>query len=351
VIEATTLTRRFGRLTAVDAVSFRAAPGVVTGFLGPNGAGKTTTLRLLTTFLAPTSGRATVAGFDIVERPLEVRRRVGYLCENAPLPAELRVGEYLRLRAELKGLDRAGARRAVGRELERLALGRVERRLAGQLSRGFRQRVGLADALLADPPVLVLDEPTISLDPDQVRRVRALLRELAAERTVFLSTHLLAEAERICGSLVIVARGRVVAAGTPAEIAERHGGQGEIVVRVGKVPAGCDVAAVLGKLAAFAQIHVHGLAPAPGTDPAPEPEHERDRVHIHVHDHDDEDVLPRVVKALVEAGVEVREAGRGKATLERVFLDLTAERDSGSGIRDSGEEPASDSRTPTEGAG
>jgi ABC-2 type transport system ATP-binding protein len=335
VIEATTLTRRFGRLTAVDAVSFRAAPGVVTGFLGPNGAGKTTTLRLLTTFLAPTSGRATVAGFDVVEQPLEVRRRVGYLCENAPLPAELRVGEYLRLRAELKGLDRAGARRAVGREVERLALGRVERRLAGQLSRGFRQRVGLADALLADPPVLVLDEPTISLDPDQVRRVRELLRELAAERTVFLSTHLLAEAERICGSLVIVARGRVVAAGTPAEIAERHGGGGEIVVRVGRVPEGCEVARIVGEAIGEEPLPNRGLQPAAGEQETDEHEHERGYVRVRVHDHDNEDVLPRVVKALVEAGVEVREVGRGRATLESVFLGLTAERDSGLGIRDS----------------
>jgi ABC-2 type transport system ATP-binding protein len=333
VIEAAALTKRFGRLTAVDGVSFRAEPGVVTGFLGPNGAGKTTTLRLLTTFLAPTSGRATVAGFDILERPLEVRRRVGYLCENAPLPAELRVGEYLRLRAELKGLDRAGARRAVGRELERLDLGTVERRLAGQLSRGFRQRVGLADALLADPPVLVLDEPTISLDPDQVRRVRDLLRELAAERTVFLSTHLLGEAERICGSLVIVARGRVVAAGTPDEIARRHGKEGEIVVRVGKTPEGCEVSAVVGRAIGPARVTVHGTAPAPGPDPAPEPAHGSGfgfgfglglGLHVHVHE-DGEDLAPRVVKALVEAGVEVREVGRGKATLESVFLALTSE--------------------------
>jgi len=211
--------RDFGRVRAVDGVSFTAAPGTVTGFLGPNGAGKTTTLRLLTTFLVPTAGTATVAGFDVLRAPLEVRRRIGYLPENAPLPGELRVGEYLRLRAEVKGIARDRTSRAIGEALERLELGPVERRLVGNLSRGYRQRVGLADALLGDPPVLILDEPTSNLDPDQVRRVRELLRELARERTVFVSTHLLAEAERVCGALVIVAGGRVVATGTPEEIA------------------------------------------------------------------------------------------------------------------------------------
>ena len=221
MIEARGLTRDFGRTRAVDGVSFSAVPGVVTGFLGPNGAGKTTTLRLLTTFLAPSAGTAVVAGFDVLRAPLEVRRRVGYLPENAPLPGELRVGEYLRLRADVKGLPRGRVGRVVGEALERFTLASVERRLVGQLSRGYRQRVGLADALLGDPPVLILDEPTSNLDPDQVRRVRELLRELARERTVFVSTHLLAEAERLCGALVIVAGGRVVAAGTPAEIADR----------------------------------------------------------------------------------------------------------------------------------
>ncbi|MBN1769935.1 MAG: ABC transporter ATP-binding protein [Deltaproteobacteria bacterium] len=222
MIEARGLTRDFGRVRAVDDVSFTAAPGTVTGFLGPNGAGKTTTLRLLTTFLAPTAGTATVAGFDVLRSPLDVRRRVGYLCENAPLPGELRVVEYLRLRAEVKGIPRDRVRGALGAALERLELGSVARRLVGNLSRGYRQRVGLADALLGDPPVLILDEPTTNLDPDQVRRVRELLRELARERTVFVSTHLLAEAERTCGALVIVAGGRVVATGTPEEIARRH---------------------------------------------------------------------------------------------------------------------------------
>ncbi len=245
MIEARALTRRFGDVTAVDAATFRAEPGVVTGFLGPNGAGKTTTLRLLTTFLAPTSGTALVAGCDVLREPLAVRRRIGYLCENAPLPPELRVGEYLRVRADMKGLDRASARRAVATAFERLELGRVERRPIGALSRGYRQRVGLADALLGDPPVVILDEPTNSLDPDQVRRVRELLRELAAERTVFVSTHLLAEAERLCGALVVIAAGRIAATGTPADIAARHGAGERIAVRVGRVPEGCDVGEVL----------------------------------------------------------------------------------------------------------
>ncbi|MBI5488421.1 MAG: ABC transporter ATP-binding protein [Deltaproteobacteria bacterium] len=228
MIEARALSRVFGDAVALDGASFRAEPGAVTGFLGPNGAGKTTTLRLLSTFLVPTSGTAVVAGFDVRERPLEVRRRVGYLCENAPLPVELRAGEYLRVRAALKGLDRAGARRAVGEGLERLALADVERRLIGELSRGYRQRVALADALLGDPPVLLLDEPTNSLDPEQVGAVRELLRELATTRTVFVSTHLLGEAERLCGALVVVAGGRVVATGSPGELAGTAGGSLEL---------------------------------------------------------------------------------------------------------------------------
>ena len=228
MIEAQELSRVFGDVVALDGASFRAEPGVVTGFLGPNGAGKTTTLRLLSTFLLPTSGTARVAGHDVRARPLAVRRSIGYLCENAPLPPELRVGEYLRFRAGLKDLDRAASRRAVGAGLERLGLTDVERRLIGELSRGYRQRVALADALLGDPPVLLLDEPTNSLDPDQVRVVRGLLRELAATRTVFVSTHLLGEAERLCGALVVVAAGRVVATGTPAELAATADGSLEL---------------------------------------------------------------------------------------------------------------------------
>lgn len=227
MIEARQLRRDFGRLRAVNDVSFTALPGTVTGFLGPNGAGKTTTLRLLTTFLAPTAGTATVAGFDVVRQPLEVRRRIGYLPENTPLPGELRVIEYLRVRAEVKGVPRGRVRAAIDDVVDRLSLGDVQRRLIGQLSLGYRQRVGLADTLLGNPPVLILDEPTSHLDPEQASRVRELLRDLGRQRTVFVSTHLLAEAERTCGALVILAGGRVVATGTPEEIAKRYGAVAE----------------------------------------------------------------------------------------------------------------------------
>src|SRR6185312_1863734 len=194
---------------AVDGVSFGVGKGEIVGLLGPNGAGKTTTMRLLTTYLPPTSGRASLAGHDVLDEPLEVRRRVGYLPENVPLYVEMRVREFLRFRARLKDVSRSGLRRAVAEVVARCRLDEVENRIIGQLSRGFRQRVGLADALLHDPPILILDEPTSGLDPIQILEVRALIRELGARHTILLSTHILPEVEAVCGRVIIIARGRI----------------------------------------------------------------------------------------------------------------------------------------------
>jgi ABC-2 type transport system ATP-binding protein len=209
MIQVVRLSRRFGSFKAVDGLGFEVGKGEIVGLLGPNGAGKTTTMRMLTTYLSPTSGRASLAGFDVLDEPLEVRRRVGYLPENVPLYVEMRVREFLRFRARLKDVPRSRLRRAVGEVIDRCRLEEVEDRIIGQLSRGFRQRVGLAEALVHDPPILILDEPTSGLDPLQILEVRKLIRELGDRHTVLLSTHILPEVEAICGRVIIIARGRI----------------------------------------------------------------------------------------------------------------------------------------------
>jgi len=209
MIQLVRLSRRFGSFKAVDGLSFAVGKGEIVGLLGPNGAGKTTTMRMLTTYLTPTSGRASLAGFDVLDESLEVRRRVGYLPENVPLYTEMRVREFLRFRARLKDVPRSKLRRAVSEVIDRCRLEEVENRIIGQLSRGFRQRVGLAEAMVHDPPILILDEPTSGLDPLQILEVRKLIRELGDRHTILLSTHILPEVEAVCGRVIIIARGRI----------------------------------------------------------------------------------------------------------------------------------------------
>ncbi len=218
MIRVTDLTKKFANRTAVDAVSFEVQRGEIVGFLGPNGAGKTTTMRMLAGFLAPTSGHAEIAGFDIAERSLEVRRRIGYLPETIPLYPEMRIVEYLDYRCRLKGVPRATRGRHIDEALERCGLADVRTRIVGQLSKGYRQRVGLADALVHKPAILILDEPTAGLDPNQIRDVRALIRELGREHTIILSTHILPEVEMVCGRVVIISGGKVLAQDTPAAL-------------------------------------------------------------------------------------------------------------------------------------
>jgi ABC-2 type transport system ATP-binding protein len=209
MIQVDRLSRRFGSFKAVDGVSFEVGGGEVVGLLGPNGAGKTTTMRMLTTYLTPTSGRAALAGHDVLDEPLEVRRKLGYLPESVPLYGEMRVHEFLRFRAKLKDVPRSRLRRAVADVVARCRLDEVENRIVGQLSRGFRQRVGLAEALLHDPPILIFDEPTSGLDPIQILEVRSLIRELGTRHTILLSTHILPEVEAVCTRVIIIARGRI----------------------------------------------------------------------------------------------------------------------------------------------
>lgn len=218
MIEVTALGKAYGPRVALQDVSFTVGKGEIVGFLGPNGAGKTTTMRILTGFLPATTGEAKVAGFDVFEAPMEVKRRVGYLPETPPLYPELTVGDYLAFCAELRGLYGTGRLVKVGQVMEKVGLRGWEARILGSLSKGYRQRVGLAQALIHDPPVLILDEPTSGLDPVQVGGMRDLVRELSGSHTVILSTHILSEVESLCPRAVIIDRGRLIADGTLTEL-------------------------------------------------------------------------------------------------------------------------------------
>jgi gliding motility-associated transport system ATP-binding protein len=209
MIQVERLSKRYGPVRAIDRISFQVGRGEIVGFLGPNGAGKTTTMRVLTTFLPPTSGRARLAGHDVLDEALAVRRKVGYLPENVPLYNEMRVREFLDFRARLKDVPRARRRAAIDGVVTRCGIEEVETKIIGHLSRGFRQRVGLAEAMVHDPDILILDEPTASLDPIQIREVRALIRELGERHTILLSTHIMSEVEAVCGRVILIVQGRI----------------------------------------------------------------------------------------------------------------------------------------------
>jgi ABC-2 type transport system ATP-binding protein len=232
MIQVRNLTKRYGPVLAVDDVSFDVDEGGVTGFLGPNGAGKTTTIRILSCYQPATSGTATVGGFDVFSHSIEVRRRVGYLPESAPLYPEMRTREYLSFRARLRGMGPSERASAIRRVSERCWLGEFIDRPIGHLSKGMRQRVGLADALLHDPPVLILDEPTVGLDPNQIRETRHLIQDLGAHHTVLLSSHILHEVEQTCTKAIIIAGGRIVASGSPRELREQFAARGRVVAEV-----------------------------------------------------------------------------------------------------------------------
>jgi ABC-2 type transport system ATP-binding protein len=218
MIAVENLTKYYGEYPAVRGISFEVPRGRVVGFLGPNGAGKSTTMRILAGYLTPTSGRATIAGHDVFSSPIAARRNIGYMPESCPLYPELRVEEYLKFRAGLKGLGWGTRRKRMEYVLERCWLKDVRRQLIGTLSKGYRQRVGLADALLADPPVLILDEPTAGLDPTQIRETRKLIRELGTQHTMLLSTHILSEVEMTCDTVIVIYQGQVAEQGSLADV-------------------------------------------------------------------------------------------------------------------------------------
>ena len=232
MIEVSNLTKRYAGRTAVDDISFTVAPGEIVGLLGPNGAGKSTTMRVLSGFMPATSGTVRVAGFDVFHDSDEARRHIGYMPENNPLYPEMRVREYLKFRARLKGLGWRRSRERVTTVMEQCGLGDVGRRVIGQLSKGYRQRVGLADALVHEPDLVILDEPTIGLDPHQIRSVRALIKNLAGKHTVLISTHILPEVEMMCGRVLIMFNGRVLASDTPENLQRRMAGGSQVIAEI-----------------------------------------------------------------------------------------------------------------------
>ncbi len=261
MIRADHLSKRFGHLHAVRDVSFQVEKGEILGFIGPNGAGKTTTMRMLTGFIPASEGRAEVAGFDVFESPMEVRRRVGYLPETPPLYRELSIGEYLRFVAEIRGISRSQQIAAVGRVMEQVGLAGWESRIVGSLSKGYRQRVGLAQAIIHDPPVLILDEPSSGLDPAQVAGMRDFVRQLAQDRTVILSTHILTEVEQLCSRVVLINGGQILADEGIDEI-RRHAGGG---VRYRIELGGADPESIPAQVGALAEVEqVQPLPPQDG---------------------------------------------------------------------------------------
>jgi len=302
MIEAQSLVRRYGDFTAVDGISFAVGEGEIVGMLGPNGAGKTTTIRMITGFLPPTSGKVTVAGKDLFESPREARRQVGYLPENVALYNEMRVEEYLAYRARLEGLSRAETREAIGNAVDRCLLTEVRRQILGTLSKGYRQRVGLATAILHRPRVLVLDEPTVGLDPKQIIAIRELIRELGRERTLLLSTHILPEVELLCHRVMIIDRGRIVVEGTPESLRESWVGNPGLRVTLKGAPA--EAAEALGQIEGVLEVRSLGEG-------------------LVVEHKAGTDVREEVFRAAVERGWVLLELARERATLEDVFVRLT----------------------------
>jgi ABC-2 type transport system ATP-binding protein len=311
MIKVENLTKRYAGVTALNGLSFEVQRGEIVGFLGPNGAGKSTTMRILTGFIPASSGRVEVAGLDVFENSLEVRERVGYMPENNPLYTDMRVSEYLKFRSKLKGLPRGERKERIPEVLEMCGLTDVSHRIIGHLSKGYRQRVGLADALLAEPDLLILDEPTIGLDPVQIRQVRQLIKGLGKRHTILLSTHILPEVEMTCNRVIIIHHGRILASDTPDNLMKTLHAGGLIQVEV-RGP-GSEVQAKLRMIEGVESISAKlledgcvrvALTPKPGVDPR-----------------------EKIYQAVATNGWALRELTRTRTTLEDIFVQITHEED------------------------
>jgi ABC-2 type transport system ATP-binding protein len=304
------LTKRYARNTAVDHISFEIQKGQIVGFLGPNGAGKTTTMRMLTCFLPPTAGTATVAGFDVLEEPMEVKKRIGYLPETPPLYPEMMTGEYLSFVGSLKGLRGAELKQRIDYVSERCAIADVRNKQLGKLSKGYRQRVGLAQAIIHNPDVLILDEPTSGLDPKQINETRDLIKSLAGDHTIILSTHILSEVEQICQLVIIISKGKLVATDTVDNLQGR--GAESVFVEVAARNGALDETAVqarIGKVSGVSRIVLKQKQPTHST--------------FEVETQKDHFVRGDLARAIVESGWDLNELRSAAVSLEEVFLELT----------------------------
>ena len=307
------LTRRYARTVAVNQISFSVDKGQIVGFLGPNGAGKTTTMRMLTCFLPPTSGTATVAGFDVLEQSLEVRRRIGYLPESPPLYPDMETREYLRFVGRLKGLSGEDLDRRVDYVMGRCNVADVKNKLLGKLSKGYKQRVGLAQAIVHNPDVLILDEPTAGLDPKQINETRDLIKDLAGEHTIILSTHILPEVEQTCQQVIIINKGRLVATDSVANLQGRARGAESTILE-----AGAPLGGVLD-----VRLVEQTLAQVPGVTSVTVKQQDSGRAVFETESRKGEMKRSDLARAVIAAGWELNELRPGAVSLEEIFLRLT----------------------------
>jgi ABC-2 type transport system ATP-binding protein len=314
LIEVVGLTKAFGAVRAVDAVTFSVAKGEILGFLGPNGAGKTTTMRILTGYLPATSGTARVAGFDVFEQSLEVRRRIGYLPENPPLYPNMTVRSYLDFVARIKGVPPAERKKRVDAAMEMTNISDRRDDLIKRLSRGYRQRVGLAQALVHNPDVIILDEPTVGLDPKQIIEVRRLIKSLAGTHTIILSTHILPEVGMTCDRVVIINKGKIAAVDTPANLTAQLKGSERVLLQL-RLPAGLDAPALRRQLEG-----IDGTRSV-----AFEPVDSGGRFRVTVESAPGRDLRSRLASKVVGAGCELEELRSVSLSLEEIFLQLTTE--------------------------
>jgi ABC-2 type transport system ATP-binding protein len=306
------LTKRYARNTAVDHISFSVDKGRIVGFLGPNGAGKTTTMRMLTCFFPPTAGTASVAGYDVLDQPLEVRRHIGYLPETPPLYLEMETIDYLRFVGRLKGLAGAELEKRVAFVLDRCAIGDVKTKLLGKLSKGYRQRVGLAQAIIHNPDVLILDEPTSGLDPRQINEARELIRSLAGDHTIILSTHILPEVEQTCELVIIINKGKLVATDSVANLQARARGAESVLLEIGARSGSFE--------ANQAQTQLERIA---GVSRVLVKEQFTQGAVFEVEASKGQLVRGDLARAVVNAGWELNELRSAAMSLEEIFLQLT----------------------------
>lgn len=308
VIEVRDLIKSYGNLKAVDGISFTVDRGQIVGFLGPNGAGKSTTLRVLTGYIPATSGIAKVAGYDVFSESLQVRAHIGYLPESAPLYPEMRVTEYLRFRARLKGVARTDLKVRLQYVIDKCWLGEFASRPIGQLSKGMRQRVGLADALINDPEVIFLDEPTIGLDPTQIRETRILISELGKRHTIMLSSHILSEVEAICSQVIIIARGKIVAQGTPADLSTQVTRQSNLIAEIQGPDA--EVSSAIKSIDGVSHVHT---------------DRSNGWQRLKIEAADGKDVRVEVTQLASQRGWQLREIRREVASLEDYFVKIVSQ--------------------------